>query len=85
VLARWTLDLFSAEAIVALQVLFAMRAGKLEIAHGSEPSRKKQIDNAAFSEFSASDVKPAASVAPGVSAQLNANWRQSHERIAAGA
>jgi hypothetical protein len=34
VLARRTLDLLSAEAIIALQVLIAMRAGKLEIAHG---------------------------------------------------
>jgi hypothetical protein len=33
-LARRALDLFSAEAIIALQVLVAVRTGKLEVAHG---------------------------------------------------
>jgi hypothetical protein len=32
-IARGTLNLFSAQALIALQVLIAMRAGKLEITH----------------------------------------------------
>src|SRR5689334_12704146 len=48
VLARRTLDLLPTQAVVALQVLFAVRAGELEIAHGPECSRRNQIDNAAF-------------------------------------
>jgi hypothetical protein len=33
-IARGALDLFPAEAFVSLQLLLAMRAGKLELAHG---------------------------------------------------
>ena len=40
VLARRALDLFSAEAVVALQMLVAMRTGKLELAHGRQGSRR---------------------------------------------
>jgi hypothetical protein len=34
-MARGALDLSSSKPFVALQVLFAMRAGKLELAHGT--------------------------------------------------
>jgi len=37
VVARGTLDLLSAEALVALQVLIAMRTRKLELAHDTTP------------------------------------------------
>jgi len=40
--------LLSTQAVVALQVLLAVRAGELEIAHGPESSRRIPIDNAAF-------------------------------------
>jgi hypothetical protein len=33
-IASRTLNLFSTEALVALQMLIAFRAGKLEVAHG---------------------------------------------------
>ena len=45
VMAGRTLNLFSAHALVALQVLIALRAGKLELAHGRTLARMRGMDN----------------------------------------
>ena len=42
VLAGWTLNLFSAETLVALQVLLAVRAGKFKLAHDGSVAERNQ-------------------------------------------
>src|SRR5436190_13484616 len=47
-IARGALNLFSAQAFVALQVLIAMRTGKLELAHGPIIARRRETETAKF-------------------------------------